>query len=417
MFIYEIERGDTLYNIAKSYNVSVDDIAKLNNIDSNETLVVGQAIVIPQDYIRYSVARGDSLYRIARRYGVTIDDILAVNPDITGTIIYPNQIINIPYNAISPRDVVVNAYMLPGISTESLNSALPYLDYLSIFSYEVMPDGSLREVMDERYIDIALNRGIKPLMVVTNINSNGFSSETAHQLFTNPTSTANFIQNVISVMNEKGYYGLNVDFEYLYPEDKDNYINFLRMLSTVLKQNGYILAVAVAPKESANQVGLLYEAHDYKTIGEIADIVIIMTYEWGYLYGEPQAISPANRIENVISYAVTDIPSDKILLGVSNYAYDWTLPYVSGTPAMYLSNMQALNLARNKGSFIMFDSKAQSPYFTYYNNGAKHIVWFEDVRSLLAKLNIVEKYNLLGISYWNINFAINPSGLLVTKNN
>ena len=141
-----------------------------------------------------------------------------------------------------------------------------------------------------------------------------------------------------------------------------------------------------------------------------------MTYEWGYLYGDPQAISPANKIEDVIKYAVTQIPSNKILLGVSNYAYDWTLPYVRGSAAMYLSNMQALDLARKKGSNIQFDEVAMSPFFTYYEPNAQHIVWFEDARSLYAKLNIVTKYNLLGISYWNINYWINPSGIIERAN-
>ncbi|MBE5735487.1 MAG: LysM peptidoglycan-binding domain-containing protein [Clostridiales bacterium] len=416
MIIYEIKRGDSLYQIAQFYGTDVDSIARLNNIDPNNTLVIGQALAIPVDNIRYTVVRGDTLYMIARRYGVAVDSIYKANPSLNNR---PNimvgQEIIIPMNDVEPYNVVVNGYMLPGITSSVLQSTLPYLTYLSIFSYEVLPDGDLRPINDSRYVDIARNSGVKPLMTVTNIGGDGFSGDIAHELFVSENATNNFVSNVLDIMAREGYYGLNVDFEYLHPEDRQLYNDFLANLSTVLHQNGYILAVAVAPKTSDNMQGVLYEAHDYMRIGEVSDIVIIMTYEWGYLYGDPQAISPIDKIDQVISYAVTRIPSNKILLGVSNYAYDWQLPYIKGEPARYLSNTQALDLAREKGSTIKFDSRAMSPFFNYYTPTNQHVVWFEDVRTLNAKLQLVDRYNLAGISIWNINYLFNTYGLLENK--
>lgn len=133
-----------------------------------------------------------------------------------------------------------------------------------------------------------------------------------------------------------------------------------------------------------------------------------MTYEWGYIYGEPQAISPKNLVEKVIAYATTLIPSQKILMGMPNYAYDWTLPYRPNTAATTLTNLQALELARRYGSNISFDSLAQAPYFEYYTtDGTRHIVWFDDARSIDSRLDLVTKYNLAGISIWTIN-NLNP---------
>jgi len=417
MFIYEIESGDTIYNIAKEYKTTIEAIAEVNNIDPNDTLVIGQSITIPVDKIVYQVKSGDTVYSIAKRYGVSINDLYLANPNLNNnSLIFPGQQIVIPYQNIKVYDGVVNGYVLPGISTDILNMTLPYLDYLTIFSYEVLPNGELRNLNDETYLVQAKQRGVKPLMAITNIGGEGFSSEVAHELLTSNENKQNLIENILQILSDKGYYGVNVDFEYLFPEDKDLYTDFLNELTTVLHQSGYTIAVAVAPKTSSSQQGVLYEAHDYRAIGEIVDIVIIMTYEWGYLYGDPQPISPINKIRDVISYAVTEIPADKILLGVSNYAYDWTLPYIKGQPAQILSNKQALSLARNKGSNILFDINSQSPYFRYFTTNNQHIVWFEDVRSLNAKLRLSEEFGLLGISYWNINYYINPSGLLEIKN-
>jgi len=91
-------------------------------------------------------------------------------------------------------------------------------------------------------------------------------------------------------------------------------------------------------------------------------------------------------------------------MGIPNYGYDWTLPYVPGSRATALSNLQAMNLAINTGSTIQFDERSQAPFFNYYDeNGKRHVVWFDDARSLTARLKLVEKYNLGGVSYWTIN--------------
>ena len=129
-----------------------------------------------------------------------------------------------------------------------------------------------------------------------------------------------------------------------------------------------------------------------------------MTYEWGYTYGPPMAVAPINEVERVLKYAVSVIPSRKILMGMPNYGYDWTLPYRRGSRANAISNLQAVNLAINNGATIQYDEKAQAPFFYYTGeNGARHVVWFDDARSLTARLKLIEKYNLGGVSYWTIN--------------
>ena len=99
------------------------------------------------------------------------------------------------------------------------------------------------------------------------------------------------------------------------------------MVTERLHSLGYIVTTALAPKTSAGQMGLLYEAHHYPVHGRLADHVILMTYEWGYTYGPPMAVSPLNQVRRVLNYAVTAIPPEKILMGMPNYGYDWMLPY------------------------------------------------------------------------------------------
>jgi spore germination protein len=139
-----------------------------------------------------------------------------------------------------------------------------------------------------------------------------------------------------------------------------------------------------------------------------------MTYDWGFAFGPPMAVAPINEVRKVLQYAVTAIPRRKILMGIPNYGYDWTLPYVEGTAAKVVTNTGAVDLAFSVGANIQFDQTSMAPFFNYYDSsGNKHVVWFEDARSILAKLTLANEFNLGGVSYWNIDRYFPQNWLIV----
>lgn len=105
----------------------------------------------------------------------------------------------------------------------------------------------------------------------------------------------------------------------------------------------------------------------------------------------------------MVEYALSEIPAEKLVLGIPNYGYDFTLPYVKGeSKATTLSNVGAVELAWEKNASIEFDENAQAPFFRYMENGVQHEVWFEDARSIRAKLDLADEKELSGISFWNL---------------
>ena len=406
MVIYVVENGDNLWSIASRYGVDLNKIIEINELKYPNDLVVGQTIVLPIDRFEYVVQRGDTLWNIARTYNTTISEILVANPNILDPDrIMVGQKISIPIGIKKLKDIEVNGYVYPNISMETLQKTLPNLTYISIFSYDINKDGTLKSIDDDRIIAEARRQNVAPVLVITNYDENipGFSGEIANSVFTNQESKQKLFSEIVSTALTKGYKGVSIDFEYLNPADKDNFVEFLRELKAELTRVGLALWVNLAPKISENQQGILYEAHDYERIGRIADRIVLMTYEWGYLYGEPQAVSPIGPIEQVLTYATSVIDPQKILLGVSNYGYDWALPWQRGTAADLLTNVGAVDLAREKGAFIKYDETAHAPYFNYQTPTNMHIAWFEDARSIYSRLKLVDKYNLKGISYWTLN--------------
>jgi spore germination protein len=416
LIIHVVKPGESIYNIAQRYGVSPEKIIADNELSEPNRLVVGQTIVVLEGQRRHTVLPGQSLYGIARQYGVAVNDLIAANPQVGANgVIYPGQVLTIPSRTAKRGTIEVNGYALPNINMEVLRKTLPNLTYLSIFSYEVNPDGTLRPINDEPLIQAARAANVAPLMVITNLEAGGgFSSEVAKAILTNDDVQERLIANILENLRTKNYYGLDIDFEYIYPENREDYNNFLRKVTSRLRDQGYTVTTALAPKISAEQEGVLYEAHDYPVHGALVDHVILMTYEWGYTYSPPMAVAPVDEIRRVLNYAVSAIPREKIFMGIPNYGYDWTLPYARGSRATTVSNTGAVDLARTRRAAIEYDGESQSPFFNYYDtNGKQHEVWFEDARSIQAKLNLVEEYNLGGISYWTIGRYFPQNWLVV----
>lgn len=416
MFIYTVQPGDTLTLLSQRFDIPVMRIAADNGLSSPYHLTVGQSLVIMSDIMRYQIEEGQTMYSIAREFEIPLNTLLEANPDVNPIALQIGDEILIPQQReLSLRPAVINGYAYPTITDYALNCALPSLTFLSPFSYSISPNGEIFAPNDDAMIEKARNAGVMPLMTVTNIYEGTFSTEVMSEILADGAARENMISNILTELEAKNYYGLNLDIEYISPDDRESYNSFLREISERLHNAGYILVTAVAPKYRADQPGILYESHDYAVQGEAADYVVIMTYEWGYTYSSPMSVQPIEEVRKVLSYAVTEIPSEKILMGMPNYGYDWTLPYMRGEAASSIGFTAATDLAIRYNSEILYDEKTQTPYFYYTENGIRHVVWFDDPRSIEAKLGLVEEFDLAGVSYWTVNRCYVPNWLVVQE--
>ena len=359
MEIYIVQPGDSVFRIAREQNVSEESIIYSNQLEYPYPLVIGQALLLPK-----------------------------------GT---PNS---------ERRLVETGGYAYPYIDRTVLTQTLPYLSKLFVFSYGFTAEGELLppRVDDSFMIEAARSYGVAPILTLTPLGPDGnFSNYLISQIVNSEQKKSRLIADLIETVQQKAFQGVDIDFEYILPEDRLAFVQFVVDVRNAVNAIGYPVSVALAPKTSDNQKGTLYEGKDYRLLGEAADEVLLMTYEWGYTYGPPMAVAPITEVRRVVEYAVTRIPPEKINLGIPNYGYDWTLPFVQGeSKARVIGNVQAVQIAALNGAEILFDERAKSPYFIYYKDGVAHEVWFEDVRSMEAKFTLVQEYGLKGMGYWQI---------------
>jgi spore germination protein len=421
MQIHVIKRNESLTTIARTYHTTVQDIVEANDLPNPNNLVIGQSIVIPIIGHFYFVQSGDSLYSIGRKFGVSPQQLASVNR------ININQPLNVGFRLYIPqgakRNAEFNAYVEPRGTTvapaleTSAREAAPYLTYLAPFSFQARRDGTLKEPLLNKFPAIArANRNVL-MMVINNQENDQFSDELGRILLNDLAIQERFLNNIVATANRYGFRDIHFDFEFLRPADREAYNNFLRKAKQRFSREGWLMSTALAPKTSATQKGKWYEAHDYRAHGEISDFVVIMTYEWGYSGGPAMAVSPIEQVRRVLEYAITEMPSNKILMGQNLYGYDWTLPFVQGTIAKAVSPQQAIQLAATHNVPIEYDTRAQAPHFRYTaGDGKQHEVWFEDARSIQAKFDLIKELNLRGMSYWKLGLAFPQNWLLIVDN-
>ncbi|WP_027399644.1 LysM peptidoglycan-binding domain-containing protein [Anaerovorax odorimutans] len=417
MIIHTVKLDELISDIADFYNVTIEEIIELNKLPNPKNLLVGQSLIIPEKETIHIVKPGETLYEISEKYGVSLEDLLIINNIESPYTLYSDTQLIIPYKQKPEIDVNAYIYNLGESAIPIVKERGKNLSFLSPFAYLIDENGNLNKIKDKQAINSAYEENVAPMMTITNFTVNEKGENVAHIVLNDHRVQEKLIKNIVHIIKEKEYKGLNVDFENVYPQDRESYNRFLKLVVDRMHDEGYFVSTALAPKTSEEQMGQLYEAHDYKAHGDLADFVILMTYEWGYRMGPPRAISPINEIKKVLDYAVTVIPKDKIYFGFQIYARDWLLPYKEGQEAETFSTQEAIKRAAKYGAEIKYDTVAQSPYYRYEDEkGRLHEVWFEDARSAQSKFDLVKDYNLKGISYWVLGYPFPQNWELLNDN-
>ena len=406
MTIHVVSPGETVDSIAAKYGVAPKQLAADNDLPPGLALAVGQTLVVRFPREIHVVTRGETLTSIAERYGTSVRQLWRNNWSLGGGAdLTAGQLLVVSYFGEKIGEGVFNGYAYPFISPELLAEQLPYLSAMAPFTYGITAEGGLLPLDDEAMLEAARARGTKPVMHLSTLTEAGqFDTGRATFVLTDYEVQGRLAAEVLQTVLRKDFAGLDVDFEYLPGQLAGAYAAFLGRLRQLLAAQGRFLWAALAPKTSTRQRGLLYEGHDYAAVAAAVDGVLLMTYEWGYTYGPPMAVAPLPNVRAVLDYAVTQMPAGKIFLGVPNYGYDWPPPFIQGeTRAQSISNQRAIELAVQYGEPIQYDETAQSPFFHYTDaGGTAHEVWFEDARSMDAKLRLVAEYGFQGAGFWNL---------------
>lgn len=284
-------------------------------------------------------------------------------------------------------------------SLNSLKAHSSLIDELATHTYIVDTNGGLYiqgNVFPTSQVSFANSIGIKTLAVVRN----EFNGALAHDILSNSNTRSKLVSNIQNSLAANGYKGVNIDFELLQSQDRDNFTNFIKELYNTLHPQGYLVSIAVPAKTSDSEKWVY--AYDFAKLGSYADQVILMTYDEHYPGGQPGPVASINWVQRVVNYSASVIPKSKLLLGIAAYGYDWTVSGGKTISTKSMSIQSAYSTASANGVQVLWDSTAQVPYYNYTDSKGSHSVYFENSTSIGYKLNIVNNSNLKGIAIWRL---------------
>jgi spore germination protein len=311
---------------------------------------------------------------------------------------------------------LVSGYTFPYITDRTLRKTLPYLTYLLIFNYQITENGGLAGSDDD--VDVIQTANLyetATTMVVTAYSEVGVVNiEVVLDLLSNEQTQDKLVDNILIILKEKGYNGVNLAFQFINTSNQQQYLNVLTKVSNKLKPEGYFVFLTLNPGLKFNGSEVTFEQLNYADISKECDGILFLSYDWGSIERPPIQFSIVTTT-SLLEYIVAQVPLEKIRIGLPTLGYDWQLPYVEGsTRANALNFDSVLTLARQTNAVINYDETTLSAYYEYVDiNNNQHIVWFKDARSIDSSLKILQSYGIEGIGVWNIMYYFSQMWLVI----
>ncbi|HVJ49361.1 glycosyl hydrolase family 18 protein [Desulfitobacterium sp.] len=276
------------------------------------------------------------------------------------------------------------------------------LDEIAFFEISIQENGELSGHPSRKLINEAHHLGTKALVVITNLRADGqFSTALLSQLVRDPAFSTRVYQNIRNLLNQYRLDGVNLDLEKAAVQDRNLYTQFIYNWTMRLKQENYWVSMDVPAKTGEDSTDIWKGAFDYQALGQIVDEIVLMTYEEHWPGSPPGSVASLPWVNQVLDYALINIPTQKVNLGVPLYGYDW----VQGNRAKVVSHRRATELARRFGAPLRWDAQQHSTFFRYESEGKQHTVYFEDVRSLKEKLDLATRRGIKGVALWEMNLS------------
>lgn len=272
--------------------------------------------------------------------------------------------------------------------------------------FDLNENGTLKlNRVDVNFVNTMHKKGVK----VVPFLSNHWDRSKGRNALKNMDGLVNEIANAIVKYNLDG---INVDIENLNEADRLQFTALVRKLREKLPQNKSV-SVAVAANPYGINVGW-QGSYDYRELGKYADYLMIMAYDEHYESGVPGAVASINFVEKSITYALSKVEKEKIVLGLPFYGRYWQDGYTYGgygvsltridkivnsynTKTAYDKNVEAIKSVVQINSW---DTKPVINGRTLY--AGTYTFWYENEQSIKAKLELVNKYALKGTGSWSL---------------
>jgi spore germination protein YaaH len=352
----------------------------------------------------------------------------------------PAQVATVVEAAPSVPSHRVLGYYVPydPASWASLEANAAQIDIVAAQWVTVDACGQLSSQDDQTLKQFARSQGIQVLPTLLTS-----SSSLNHRLLTDDETSARFVSQIVDYVQAEGYDGFDLDLETMLPGDREAYTALVGRLATALHAQGKLLTMAVPAKAKESWAGWA-GAYDYAALGQQADLVTVMAYEYHGAWGSPGPVAPYDDVNGTVAYAASRIAPQKVLMGLAFYGFDWN---TTSGGARYVGYPEVAALMQRYGVALAPDPASKSATLRYQAPGdepppsvtkptmpqheitrrdapscpvseptpaptptpavqpsamQEHEVWLEESSSAAARLPLVDRYQAGGVAAWRL---------------
>lgn len=283
-----------------------------------------------------------------------------------------------------------------GTTIDGVNVVSPAFFYLDT-------DGELKENVGQKgkdYIEWAHNNGYKIWPMVQNAEAASSSLSITSEIMNSYEKRQKLIESIVNKCVEYKLDGVNIDFENMKQEDKDMFSRFIIELTPRLKEIGMVTSVDVTAPDGGETWSLCF---DRNVIGDVADYIVFMAYdEYGISSTKPGTNAGYDWVKLSLNkfLQTEEIESDKIILAIPYYTRVWTTNSNGQLTGKNTVAMKNLDSIIPDGTERKWDDTLKQYYVEYSDGTNKKQIWIEDVKSLQAKVSLVNENKLAGVGSW-----------------
>ena len=316
---------------------------------------------------------------------------------------------------LGDRQYKVTAWTLGDAASLEAAAAADTVDEVDFDWYHTQADGSVTaEDEDPDLVGAARDHDLNLFATVTNSTSSGsaFSRDLAAAVLASPDRRQRFIDDLVTLVKDMGYDGVDLDWEDLRPADRDRFSALVEDLADALHAEDRFLSIAVMPKTSEPGEWDNQKYADWSRIGKAVDEFKIMTYSYSGPWGDPGPQAPLEWIDRVLTFAERKVPPSKVFMGVPFYGFDW-----HGGSVATVSGHRGASLAQTHDATVSRDASSQEATMTFTDGGETHTVYFQDEKAVAAKLAALraDHPDIAGISIWVMGQEASGFWPLITR--
>lgn len=269
------------------------------------------------------------------------------------------------------------------------------LKSISPLWYKLTPQGQVVEIPNLKGKSEVLNSATNSATLVIPTIINDFDGARVNK-FLKSSSQSKQLDQLVDLAVKNDYAGWDIDWEQIKSTDKKAFSEFVADFSQKLHAKNLVLSISVHAQTGRNDWEGT-KGQDYRTLGESADFIRIMTYDFHYENSDPGPVTPLEELTKVITYAKQTLPASKIVIGLPTYGYDW-----GPTKGEGLQYQDIINRLATVDAQTQRDASSGAMVSTYTKDKSKHQVWYEDYQSMLSKVALANSLGVTQFCFWRL---------------